>query len=65
MLTPMGWDTEIEELRRRQELARRMGGAEKLARQAAAGRMDARARIAAVADPGTFREIGELSGFAS
>ena len=65
MLTPMGWDNEIEELRRRQELARRMGGAEKLARQAAAGRMDARARIAAVADPGTFREIGELSGFAS
>ncbi|TPE58506.1 methylmalonyl-CoA carboxyltransferase [Sandaracinobacter neustonicus] len=61
----MGWDSEIEELRQRQHLARQMGGPDKLARQAAAGRMDVRARIAAVADSGTFREIGELSGFAS
>lgn len=61
----MGWEAEIEELRRRQELARRMGGPEKLKRQADAGRLDARARIAAVADSGSFREIGELSGFAT
>lgn len=61
----MGWETEIAELRRRQELAKRMGGADKLKRQADAGRMDARARLAAVADSGSFREIGELSGFAT
>jgi propionyl-CoA carboxylase beta chain len=61
----MSWEAEIEELRRRQALAHAMGGVDKLARQAAAGRMDARTRIAAVADAGTFREIGELSGFAS
>ncbi len=61
----MGWETEIEELRRRQALAQQMGGADKLKRQADAGRMDVRARLAAVADSGSFREIGELSGFAS
>ncbi len=62
---PMGWENEIEELRRRQELAKRMGGADKLKRQADAGRLDARARLTAVSDSGSFREIGELSGFAS
>lgn len=61
----MAWETEIAELRRRQELAKSMGGAEKLKRQADAGRLDARARLAAVADSGSFREIGELSGFAT
>ena len=61
----MGWEAEIEELRRRQELAKRMGGADKLKRQSDAGRMHARARLAAVADSGSFHEIGELSGFAT
>lgn len=61
----MGWEHEIAELRRRQQLAAQMGGADKLKRQADAGRMHARARIAAVADPGSFHEIGELSGFAT
>lgn len=61
----MGWEKEVEELRQRQRLAHAMGGPEKLARQAAAGRLDARARIAAVADPGSFREVGELAGFAT
>ncbi len=64
MLPRMGWENEIEELRRRQTLAHAMGGADKLKRQADAGRMDARARIAAVADAGSFHEIGELAGFA-
>jgi acetyl-CoA carboxylase carboxyltransferase component len=65
MVAGMGWDAEIEELRRRRALAQQMGGPEKLARQAAAGRLDARARISAVTDRGSFHEIGELSGFAS
>lgn len=65
MLAAMEWDAEIEELRRRQALARAMGGPEKLKRQADAGRMNVRARIAAVADSGSFREIGELSGFST
>jgi acetyl-CoA carboxylase carboxyltransferase component len=59
----MGWEAEAEELARRKALAAAMGGAEKLKRQADAGRLDARARLAAMADPGSFHEIGELAGF--
>lgn len=58
----MGWEPEIEELRRREALAERMGGAEKIARQHARGKLDARARIAALVDAGTFREIGKTAG---
>jgi len=58
----MTWDSEIEELRRRQALAERMGGTEKVRRQHERGKMDARARIAALVDPGSFREIGKIAG---
>ena len=36
----MSWKDEIERLRKRQALAEGMGGPEKLARQAKAGRLD-------------------------
>ena len=36
----MGWEPELDELRRRQELARRMGGEERVARQHPSGRLD-------------------------
>jgi propionyl-CoA carboxylase beta chain len=58
----MSWEPELEELRRRQLLAEQMGGAEKVARQHDRGKMDARARIAALVDPGSFREIGKIAG---
>ena len=58
----MTWEKELEELRQREALAEEMGGPEKLARQHARGKMDARARIAALVDPGTFREIGKIAG---
>lgn len=58
----MSWEAEVEELRRREALAARMGGEEKLARQHARGKLDARARIAALVDSGSFREIGALAG---
>lgn len=58
----MTWQAEIDELRRREALAERMGGAEKVARQHARGKLDARARIAGLVDPGTFREIGKIAG---
>ena len=58
----MSWQDEVEELHRRGALAEAMGGAEKVARQHARGKMDARARIAALVDPGSFREIGKLAG---
>jgi acetyl-CoA carboxylase carboxyltransferase component len=58
----MSWAKEIEELRRREALAERMGGTEKVARQHANGKMDARARIAGLVDEGSFREIGKIAG---
>jgi acetyl-CoA carboxylase carboxyltransferase component len=42
----MTWQPELDELRRRQELAERMGGPEKIRRQRDAGRLIVRERIA-------------------
>lgn len=39
-----------------------MGGPERLERQRTGGRLDARARIELLCDPGTFRELGTLAG---
>ena len=58
----MSWEKEVEELRARQAMAEAMGGAEKVARQHGRGKMDARARIAGLVDPGSFREIGKIAG---
>ena len=58
----MTWQAEIDELRRREALAENMGGAEKVARQHGRGKLDARARIAGLVDPGSFREIGKIAG---
>lgn len=60
----MTWDPEIEELRRREELARGMGGDEKVARQHAAGRLTVRERIERLLDKGSFHETGALAGVA-
>ena len=40
-----GWDATLEDFERRQQLARAMGGADKLAARRAEGRLDARGRI--------------------
>ncbi len=58
----MGWDSDIEELRRREALARQMGGPDKVKRQHDAGRLTVRERIAALLDPDSFHEIGALAG---
>ncbi len=58
----MGWETEIEELRRREALAREMGGPDKVKRQHDAGRLTVRERIDLLLDPGSFPEIGALAG---
>ena len=61
----MGWQPELEELRRREELAREMGGPDRVARQHAAGRLTVRERIDRLLDPGSFEEYGGLAGFAA
>ena len=58
----MSWKNEVAELRRRRKLAEQMGGPEKVARQHARGKLDARARIKGLVDPGSFREIGKIAG---
>ncbi|ABC64073.1 acyl-CoA carboxylase subunit beta [Erythrobacter litoralis] len=60
----MSWQDELEELKRREALAEEMGGPEKVARQHSRGKMDARARLAALVDDGSFREIGKIAGVA-
>lgn len=58
----MTWAKELEELRHREALAEQMGGADKVARQHGRGKLDARARLAGLVDPGSFREIGKIAG---
>src|SRR3954452_14481953 len=58
----MGWETELDELRRREALAHRMGGEERVARQHASGRLTVRERIEHLFDAGSWRETGALAG---
>ncbi len=56
------WEPELEELRRRQELAEQMGGEERVERQHASGRLTVRERIERLFDGGSFHETGGLAG---
>lgn len=58
----MSWEPEKQELARRQAAAAALGGAERIERQHAGGRLTVRERVAALVDPGSFHEIGELAG---
>jgi acetyl-CoA carboxylase carboxyltransferase component len=56
------WQPEIEELNRRRDLMQKMGGEERIKRHHDSGKLTARERIAAFADPGSFREFKHLVG---
>lgn len=58
----MGREDELAELERRRELAAAMGGPAQVARQHENGKLTARERIGLLADHGSFREFGQLSG---
>jgi len=60
----VSWEKEIEELRRREELARRMGGPDKVKRQHDGGKLTVRERVERLLDAGSFHEIGGLAGVA-
>ncbi len=51
----------VDELERRRAEARKMGGEARLLRQKERGKLDARARLHLLLDPGSFREIGLLA----
>lgn len=61
----MGWEKEVEEIHSREELAKRMGGPERIERHRKAGRLTVRDRIEKLADQGSFHETGALAGKAS
>ena len=60
----MTWQPEVDELRERTRLAGLMGGEERVARQKRAGKLTIRERVDAMADEGTFHEVGGLAGVA-
>ena len=60
-----GWTPELEELEARRLMAAQMGGADKVEIQHGKGKLTVLERISQLVDEGSFREIGELSGFAT
>jgi len=61
-MTDAGWKDEIDEIRRRQQLAAEMGGAARVERQRSRGKLTVRERIAGLLDERSFREWGSLAG---
>jgi acetyl-CoA carboxylase carboxyltransferase component len=61
----MSWEPEAEELRRRRELAQALGGAERVARHRAEGKLTVRERVERLVDKGSFQELGVLTGRAT
>ncbi len=60
-----GWQAELDELAERKRIAREMGGAERVARQHAGGRLTVRERVDQLLDDGTFFELGSIAGKAT
>jgi len=62
MAKPQDWDETLADLDRRRRHAWAMGGPQRLDKHRGKGKLDARARIDRLLDPGTFREFGTLVG---
>src|SRR5258708_33200424 len=58
----MSWQSELDDLAHRRRLAAELGGADKVARHRAAGKLTVRERIAGLVDDGSFEEIGSVAG---
>ena len=58
----MSWQKEIDELKHRESLAKKMGGAERIKRQHDNKRLTVRERIEGLVDKNSFHEIGALAG---
>src|SRR5690606_16579633 len=56
------WQEEYEELYKRRKMAQAMGGEQALLKHKERGRLNARERMDALLDPGSFREMGRLAG---
>src|ERR1700731_4820737 len=62
MTKPPHWQETLGHPEKRRQRTLAMGGPERLAKHHGKGKLDARARIDHLLDPGTFREIGTLVG---
>jgi acetyl-CoA carboxylase carboxyltransferase component len=60
----MSWRPEVEEIEHRRELAKQLGGEERVLRQHNEGKYTIRERIDRLLDPGSFTEYGSLAGTA-
>jgi len=58
----MAWEKAYEELEARRAAAREMGGTQRVARQHELNKLTVRERIDRLADAGTLREFGQLTG---
>jgi acetyl-CoA carboxylase carboxyltransferase component len=58
----MSWQSELDELRARERMAREMGGRDKVQRQHDGGRLTVRERIDRLIDERSFHEIGAIAG---
>ncbi|MFZ4758235.1 MAG: acyl-CoA carboxylase subunit beta [Burkholderiaceae bacterium] len=58
----MSWQPEVDEIDKRRRFALELGGADAVARQHAQGRYTARERVEKLIDPGSWFEIGMLTG---
>ena len=55
------WGAIVNELERRRSFGRAMGGADRLEKQRLAGKLNARERVDALLDTGSFTEVGALA----
>jgi acetyl-CoA carboxylase carboxyltransferase component len=62
MTKAQDWDDTLTDLERRRQRSFAMGGPDRLATHHGRHKLDARARIDRLIDPGTFRELGTLVG---
>ena len=61
----MTWQADVDELHKRAEIARQMGGPDSVAFHHGRGKLTVRERLDLLADPGTLQESGVLAGKAS
>ena len=61
----MSWEPEADELGQRHRWAEALGGEESVKRHHEQGRLTVRERIAGLLDPGSFHEVGKLTGNAN
>lgn len=61
----MSWESDVDEIKRQTEMAHQMGGEKGIAFQHSRGKLTVRERIDLLQDPGSFHEIGTLTGEAT